>query len=58
VEQIKRELGYNNPIAIMVSLTSTFDIGTVTRIIEKLESIRDAVSESQVDEDNREITAA
>lgn len=46
VEQIKRELGHNNPIAIMVSLTTKFDIGTVTRIIEKLELIRDAVAAS------------
>jgi len=41
----------------MVQLTATFDIPTVTRIIEKLETIRDAVGESQVDEDNREVNA-
>jgi len=43
VEKLKRELGYNHPIAIMVALTAKFDVPTVTRIIEKLEHIRDAV---------------
>lgn len=44
VASIKRELGYNNPIALMVELTTKFDVPTVKRIIEKLESIRDAVA--------------
>lgn len=39
----------------MVAMTSKFDVGTVTRIIEKLEVIRDAVAASQVDEHNREV---
>jgi hypothetical protein len=58
VEEIRRELGYNNPIAIMVALTSKFDVGTVTRIIEKLETIRDGIVESQQEEDGREVNAA
>jgi hypothetical protein len=30
----------------MVAMTSKFDIGTVTRIIEKLENVQDAVRKS------------
>lgn len=45
VQSIKRELGYNNPIAIMIAMTTKFDVPTVKRIIDKLESIRDAVAD-------------
>ena len=39
-------------------MTSKFDVGTVTRIIEKIETIRDGIVESQTEEDAREVNAA
>ena len=40
VESIRKELGYNNPIAVLIAMTAKFDVPTVKRIIEKLEYIR------------------
>lgn len=54
VAQMKRELGYSNPIALLVEMTSKFDVPTVKRIIEKLEQVRDAVVVGQAEEDARE----
>lgn len=57
VERLRRELGHNNPIAILVAMTSKFDVNLVIKIIEKLEHIRDAVIEGQQIEDEREIVS-
>ncbi|CAD8064652.1 unnamed protein product [Paramecium primaurelia] len=54
VEKIKRELGHNHPIAIMVALTTKFDVPTVKRIIDKLDHIRNAVIALMQQEDEQE----
>lgn len=55
--QIRNELGHNHPIAILVAMTTKFDVPTVKSIIEKLENIRTAVIASQVDDDAHEVQA-
>ncbi|KAM3145082.1 hypothetical protein pb186bvf_002757 [Paramecium bursaria] len=57
VESIRKELGYNNPIAVLIAMTAKFDVPTVKRIIEKLEYIRQSVIEGQQVEDEREVAA-
>lgn len=57
ITEIKRELGYNHPIAILVEMTTQFDVESVKRIIQKLESIREAVIQGQQDEETRETSS-
>ncbi|CAD8091632.1 unnamed protein product [Paramecium sonneborni] len=41
VDQLSNSLGPNHPITALVSVTTKFDVPTVTRIIQLLENIRD-----------------
>ncbi|CAD8157828.1 unnamed protein product [Paramecium pentaurelia] len=41
VDQLANSLGPNHPITALVSVTTKFDVPTVTRIIQLLENIRD-----------------
>jgi hypothetical protein len=57
VKRLKEELGENHPVALLVSLTSTFDPATVTRIIERMEHIKDATIALMGVEEEEEIKA-
>jgi hypothetical protein len=54
---LQQTLGVSQPITMLVSVTTRFDIPTVERIVEKLEQIRDGVIASQSDDDAHEVEA-
>jgi len=43
VGRMKQELGENNALTMLVALTTKFDVPTVTKIIERLENLRDSI---------------
>lgn len=56
LKRIAQELGSNSPILQLIAMTTEFDVGTVERIIVRLENIRDSAIalQTQDDSDNAE----